>query len=53
MSETRRRSPDEWPDCPDCDSPLFVDAATGGRSESYKCHKCATLFDAVTFRRDD
>lgn len=50
MGDSRRRSPWEWPECPGCDSHLFVDRMHTHQTDGeYRCHQCDRVFDAPEY----
>ena len=44
-ADARRRSAWDYPDCPECDSDVFVATGTGGGPEAYRCELCGERFD--------
>lgn len=54
-SQTAMRHAWEWPDCPDCESNVYVSASRrGGRGEvdgDFECHLCGLKFDDARWKR--
>lgn len=54
-SHTAARHAWEWPDCPDCESPVFVSASRrGGRGDvggEFKCFLCDVTFGVSKYER--
>lgn len=42
---TNPRKPWDYPDCPECDSDVFVAGRAGRPEGEYRCHACGTLFE--------
>lgn len=45
MKDTLSYDPDEQPDCPDCETDLFVEGCAGKDDDTYRCHFCGWRSD--------
>jgi transposase-like protein len=45
MSDSRRRAVWDWPDCPECDSEIFVEYSPSPFTD-FICHDCGEDWEA-------